>query len=95
MEEMDNPTVAELASNTDDLSTLAGALQQAGLATALLRQNFVDRFFCFVAPKVVGDGIPSIGDLGLTEMDAALTFAEQEWETVGVDALLRGYVREV
>jgi len=64
-----------------------------GLATALLRHDLVDRFFCFVAPKVIGDGLPSLRDLGITEMDDALTFAEQEWEAVGGDMLLRGYCR--
>lgn len=66
-----------------------------GLATALFRQDLVDRFFCFVAPKVVGDGTPVLRDLGVTEMDDAVTFAEQTWETVGNDVLLRGYCREV
>jgi len=66
-----------------------------GLATALFRQDLVDRFFCFVAPKVVGDGMPALRDLGITEMDEALTFAEQTWETVGDDVLLRGYRRDV
>lgn len=66
-----------------------------GLATALFRQDLVDRFFCFVAPKVVGEGLPALRDLGITEMDEALTFAEQEWETVGDDVLLRGYRRAV
>ena len=64
-----------------------------GLATALFRQDLVDRFFCFVAPKVVGDGTPALRDLGVTEMNDALTFAEQDWETVGDDVLLRGYRR--
>lgn len=66
-----------------------------GLATALLRQDLVDRYFCFVAPKIAGDGIPTTGDLGTTEMREALTFAETRWETIGDDALLRGYLREV
>ncbi len=66
-----------------------------GLATALFQQDLVDRFFCFVAPKVVGEGIPALRDLGVTEMEDALTFAEQEWETVGNDVLLRGYRRPV
>jgi diaminohydroxyphosphoribosylaminopyrimidine deaminase/5-amino-6-(5-phosphoribosylamino)uracil reductase len=43
----------------------------------------------------VGDGTPALRDLGVTEMDDALTFAEQDWETVGDDALLRGYRRAV
>ena len=66
-----------------------------GLATALLRQDLVDRFFCFVAPKVVGEGIPVLGDLGVADMENAVTFAEQEWDAVGDDVLLRGYCRDV
>ena len=74
---------------------LQSLLVEAGpvLATALFRQDLVDRFFCFVAPKVVGDGTPALRDLGVTEMNDALTFAEQDWETVGDDVLLRGYRR--
>jgi len=80
-----------------DAEPLQSLLVEAGpgLATALFRQDLVDRFFCFVAPKVVGDGIPALRDLGITEMDDALTFAEQEWKTVGTDVLLRGYRRAV
>jgi diaminohydroxyphosphoribosylaminopyrimidine deaminase/5-amino-6-(5-phosphoribosylamino)uracil reductase len=66
-----------------------------GLATALFRQDLVDRFVCFVAPKVVGEGIPVLRDLGITEMDKAVTFAEQDWEPVGDDVLLKGYCRSV
>jgi len=66
-----------------------------GLATALFRQDLVDRFFCFVAPKVIGEGIDAVGDLGRTEMADAVTFAEQDWEAVGTDVLLRGYCRAV
>lgn len=66
-----------------------------GLATALFQQDLVDRFFCFVAPKVVGEGISVLGDLGVTEMREAITFAEREWESVGDDMLLRGYCRAV
>ena len=78
-----------------DAEPLQSLLVEAGpgLATALFRQDLVDRFFCFVAPKVMGDGTPALRDLGITEMDDALTFAEQEWETVGDDVLLRGYRR--
>jgi diaminohydroxyphosphoribosylaminopyrimidine deaminase/5-amino-6-(5-phosphoribosylamino)uracil reductase len=80
-----------------DAAPLQSLLVEAGpgLATALLRQDLVDRFFCFVAPKVVGTGTPSIRDLGITAMDDALAFAEQEWEAVGDDMLLRGHCREV
>lgn len=64
-----------------------------GLATALFQQDFVDRFFCFVAPKLIGEGIPSLHGLGIEKMDNALTFAESTWEPVGDDLLFRGYRR--
>lgn len=63
-----------------------------GLATALFREGLVDRFFCFVAPKVVGEGVPVVGRLGITQMNKALTFAEHGWETIGEDLLFRGYM---
>jgi len=66
-----------------------------GLATALFRQDLVDRFFCFVAPKVVGTGMPSVRDLGIRRMDEARTFADQRWTPVGSDMLFEGYVRAV
>jgi diaminohydroxyphosphoribosylaminopyrimidine deaminase/5-amino-6-(5-phosphoribosylamino)uracil reductase len=66
-----------------------------GLATALFADDLVDRYYSFVAPKLVGEGTPTLGDLGVAEMDQALTFAEQDWEAVGDDVLLRGFLREV
>ncbi len=66
-----------------------------GLATALLRQDLVDRVRWFVAPKLVGTGTPAVRDLGTERMADALVFVESRWETVGPDALLVGYRREV
>ena len=66
-----------------------------GLATALFRQALVDRFFCFIAPKLIGEGLPSLRDLGIKQMADALTFAESTWEPVGDDLLFRGYRRAV
>lgn len=62
-----------------------------GLASALLRQNLVDRYFAFVAPKIIGDGIPVFSDLGVDFMRDAITFAEVSWEQIGDDVLFRGY----
>lgn len=66
-----------------------------GLATALFRQDLVDRFFCFIAPKLIGAGTPSLRALGINQMSEALTFAEQQWEQIRNDMLLRGYLRAV
>ncbi len=66
-----------------------------GLATALLRQDLVDRLFLFVAPKLLGSGVPALHSLGLTRMAAALPFAEHTWEPIEGDFLFRGYRRAV
>jgi len=63
-----------------------------GLATALFRQKLIDRYFCFVAPKLIGQGTPTLADVGIESMDDAVTFADTTWETVGADVLLRAYV---
>lgn len=66
-----------------------------GLATALFQQDLVDRYASFIAPKVSGEGIPAIGDLGTEEMQNAWTFADTRWEPVGDDMLFLGFVRDV
>lgn len=66
-----------------------------GLSTAFLRADLADRLFAFVAPKLAGTGVGITGDLGLTRMAHALTFAESTWETIGPDVLLRGFFRPV
>ena len=66
-----------------------------GLATALWEHDVVDRYFCFVAPKVLGTGTPSVADLGASVMTDARTFADHTWESIGDDLLFRGYLRAV
>ena len=66
-----------------------------GLATALMRQDLVDRLFMFIAPKILGGGMPSLAGLGVHKLQDAVTFAEHHWEQVGSDLLFRGYRRQV
>ena len=65
-----------------------------GLATALLRQDLVDRLFLFIAPKLFGDGIRALTGLGIDHPSDALTFVDASWEMIGEDLLFRGYRRE-
>lgn len=62
-----------------------------GLATSLFREDRVDRLLLFIAPKLLGSGLPTLRSLGLTRMADARTFAEHTWETVGDDLLFCGY----
>ncbi len=57
----------------------------ATLATALLRQGLVDRLDVFVAGKLLGQGRPLLGDLGLGSIDAALALALDDVQRVGAD----------
>ena len=62
-----------------------------GLATALLEADLVDRLFVFFAPRIIGQGIGSIGDLGVVNLADAYDFAEHAWEILEPDILFRGY----
>ncbi|HET6568763.1 MAG TPA: bifunctional diaminohydroxyphosphoribosylaminopyrimidine deaminase/5-amino-6-(5-phosphoribosylamino)uracil reductase RibD [Rhodothermales bacterium] len=62
-----------------------------GLSSALFREDLVDRYFLFIAPKLVGDGVPVLHLPGIARMADALTFAESQWEQVGEDLLFKGY----
>lgn len=88
---------APLPNGTSEAAPLQSLFVEAGpgLATALWKHDLVDRYFCFVAPKVLGTGTPSVADLGVSAMNAARTFADHTWETVGDDLLFRGYLRAV
>lgn len=66
-----------------------------GLATALLHQDLVDRLIVFVAPKLVGTGMPAVRALGVERMAEARRFVTHTWESVEGDLLFRGYLRAV
>lgn len=84
-----------LGAGVSDHGPVQSLLVEAGpgLATALMRQDLVDRLALFIAPKLVGDGRPSFGYLGVERMADAGTFAEVRWERVGEDILCRGFRR--
>ena len=61
-----------------------------GLATALLRQDLVDRLFVFTAPNILGQGVPAFAHWIAEE---PVAFADVEWQRVGDDVLFRGFLR--
>ncbi len=62
----------------------------AQIITSLLRQRLVDKLVVTIAPKIVGQGINWVGDLGLERMDEALTFSEHRFRKVGEDIVFEG-----
>ena len=76
-----------------DLSPLAPAQYLfveggAGAAAAFLAADHVDRLLVYRAPIVVGDGLPGIGDIGLTDLAAAHgRWTRTDTRTLGSDTL--------
>jgi riboflavin-specific deaminase-like protein len=84
-----------------DLAALLGTLRERGvetlmveggakITTQLLRLELVDRLVVCVAPKIVGEGLNSIGNLNITRLDQALTFSELTVKQVGPDVIFDG-----
>lgn len=64
------------------------------LATSLLKQNLIDKFYLVLAPMVIGRGIAAVGDLGITKVSRAVRFAESGFKKMGTDTLFWGYPKQ-
>jgi diaminohydroxyphosphoribosylaminopyrimidine deaminase/5-amino-6-(5-phosphoribosylamino)uracil reductase len=60
----------------------------AGAATAFLKADLIDRLLIYRAPILIGDGLPAIGDIGLTRLaDAHGRWRHKESRALGSDRL--------
>ena len=64
----------------------------ATLITGFFKAGLVDRLAVCVAPKILGDGVQAVGDLGIRDLSRSLTLADAEVEPYGVDLILSGRV---
>jgi diaminohydroxyphosphoribosylaminopyrimidine deaminase/5-amino-6-(5-phosphoribosylamino)uracil reductase len=64
----------------------------ATLITGFFRAGLVDRLAVCVAPKILGEGIEAIGDLGIRDLSRSLTLADAAVEPYGVDLVLSGRI---
>lgn len=65
----------------------------AGLATAALRDRVVDQVQVYLAPILLGEGIASLGDLGITDLRQAIGLEEVRVRKLGSDLLYTATVR--
>jgi diaminohydroxyphosphoribosylaminopyrimidine deaminase/5-amino-6-(5-phosphoribosylamino)uracil reductase len=63
------------------------------LATAFLRAGLVDKLVQVIAPVVMGQGIPSVGDLGIKRLSAAIRFDQSHFRASDGDTVFVGYPR--
>ncbi len=64
----------------------------ATLITGFLKAGLVDRLAVCVAPKILGNGIQAVGDLGIRDLSRSITLADAAVEPYGVDLILSGRV---
>jgi diaminohydroxyphosphoribosylaminopyrimidine deaminase/5-amino-6-(5-phosphoribosylamino)uracil reductase len=81
-----------------DLTTLFEKLSQRGInsvlveggnriITSLLALRRVDRLVVIIAPKIIGKGIEAVGDLDISRVADAITFASAEITKLGPDVV--------
>ena len=99
-------TVMKLPSGLDGRVDLAALLEElvasgigsvmveggATVITGFFRAGLVDRIAVCVAPKILGEGIEAIGDLGIRDLSRSLTLSDAAVEPYGVDLILSGRI---
>ncbi len=60
------------------------------VAASFLRESAVDRIACFVAPRILGTGIPSITGLELDDLSRTIDLRDTRVERLGDDFLITG-----
>ncbi len=78
------------------LSGLRHILIEGGsrVAASALRLSLVDRIAAFVAPKILGAGIPAIGSLNITSITDAIELENVKVESIGNDFLFTARVKK-
>jgi diaminohydroxyphosphoribosylaminopyrimidine deaminase/5-amino-6-(5-phosphoribosylamino)uracil reductase len=65
----------------------------ASIITSLLGARLVDRLAVCVAPTILGAGIEAVGDLGLRNLDEALSVVDLSVRQCGRDLIIEGSVK--
>jgi diaminohydroxyphosphoribosylaminopyrimidine deaminase/5-amino-6-(5-phosphoribosylamino)uracil reductase len=63
----------------------------SALATSLLRAGLVDKIILVIAPKLIGEGKPFIGDLGIRKLSKAIRLKSVTVAQAGPDLVFVGY----
>ena len=98
--------IAEDSHQQIDLKRLLAELGKKGLSsvlveggatiiTSVLRDHLADRFVVFIAPKIAGQGIEAVGNLGIERMDEALKCSYQKILRKGGDLIIDGFIEKV
>ena len=75
---------------------IASVLVEGGshIFSELLRKKLVDRVLVFIAPKIIGDGLNAIQNLGINNIDGSILFDEFKSRRIGTDVLFSGRISD-
>ncbi|MFQ5770074.1 MAG: bifunctional diaminohydroxyphosphoribosylaminopyrimidine deaminase/5-amino-6-(5-phosphoribosylamino)uracil reductase RibD [bacterium] len=87
-----------------DLPTLWHRIGRAGfssvlveggsrISSALLKVNLVDKMVLFIAPKILGAGMPAIQNLGISSLDNSVNLLDFHKRQIGNDILITGRIK--
>ncbi len=76
----------ELAKNN-----IASVLVEGGsrVFSSFVRGGFYDDIFLFISPKIIGEGIPIIGNIGIKDIKRTINVKIKSYDLIGDDLLLR------
>lgn len=63
----------------------------SGIYSSFVKQKLADKLVLFIAPKILGSGIPVFGGLGVKKPEKALELKCVSFSETGKDLLLEGY----
>lgn len=63
------------------------------IITSMLKENLPDRLVIVIAPKIMGKGIETVGDLGVKSVDECLRFTYRKVLRKGMDIILDGRIQ--
>jgi len=61
--------------------------------TAMMKANLADRVVIFIAPVLLGEGIPALGDLGIKRIDEAVRLRNIQLKRIGGDLMVVADIR--
>ena len=62
------------------------------LNSSAIKEGVVDKLLIFAAPKLIGNGLGAIGNLGIKKIDKAINLKNPSTMKVGKDILIEGYL---